>query len=153
MIRLWPTCWRRKAFPHFAFYSPDVCNNGHGMKGKCEFTADAPWATRLEAATKWLHDFLDPLLDEQNHPEFNGFRKGTLIIITFDESASDYTGDNQPTNRIYTVFLGPMVRKGAISYVPTNHYNVLRTIEDNFDLGTLGEEDARNGPIADVWND
>lgn len=116
-----------KALPAYAFYSPDVDNDGHD--------------TGLAHASKWLESFLEPLRTNR------AFMQGTLIVVTFDESA-----DTSPDagNHIYTVFLGPMVQPGEVKN-HYNHYNVLRTIEDNFGLCSLGTGDGGAVPITGVW--
>ena len=43
------------------------------------------------------------------------------------------------------------MRKGYVSDQPVTHYDLLRTIEDNFALGTLGQGDAAAAAITDVW--
>lgn len=142
----------RLGFPHFGFYSPNMCHSGHGDvpvgRRDCGF-GEADRKAGRERAAAWLKGFLDPLLDGDRYAEF---RKRTLIIVTVDESEAHHDA-NGPTNHTYAVFIGPMVQAGCQSSRPTNHYNVLRTIEENFALGTLGAEDARNGPITDVWTD
>lgn len=112
--------------PHYALYSPDNRNNGHD--------------TDLAFAAQWLQRFLEPLL---NDPQV---MKDTLIVVTFDES------DSKKRNNVFTVFLGDAVRKGYVSEQPVSHYNLLRTIEDNFALGTLGQADATAARIGDVWS-
>ena len=118
----------RKNLPAYAFYSPDMDNDGHD--------------TTLKFASTWLKGFLDPLLDDE------AFMKKTLIVVTFDES-----GDSSPEadNHIYTVFLGGMVKSNKEVTGNYNHYNVLRTIEENFGLCPLGEGDGGAKPIAEVW--
>jgi hypothetical protein len=69
----------------------------------------------------------------------------TLIEVTFDESDSYFH------NHIYTAFLGGPVKKGYVEDRELTHYEVLRTIEDNFSLGTLHAEDAETSPILSVW--
>jgi hypothetical protein len=113
--------------PNYAFYTPDMDNDGHD--------------TGLAAASKWLKTFLEPRLTNQ------AFMKGTLVIVTFDESKNQ---SQQAGNHIYTVFLGPMVQQGEVEE-NYNHYNVLRTIEENFGLCALGEGDSGAKPITSVW--
>jgi len=115
------------ALPHYAFYSPDLDHDGHD--------------TDLETAVTWLQMFLDPLLHDPR------VMQDTLIVVTFDESATQWGN-----NHIYTVFLGPMVRAGYVEERPYDHYSVLRTIEANFGLGTLGVQDAASSPITHVWS-
>ncbi len=111
--------------PAYAFYTPDQKHDGHD--------------TGLAYGSGWLKGFLEPLLAD------TGYMSGTLIVVTFDESRSD------AHNHVYTVLLGPMVRPGAQDALPRTHYSLLRTIEDNFGLGTLGAEDARAQAIGEVW--
>jgi acid phosphatase len=94
----------------------------------------------LVKASAWLKSFLDPLLQHR------AFVKESLIIITFDESGKG----PHDTNHIYTVLLGDMVKAGEYegSY---NHYNLLRTIEENFGLSTLADGDSRAKPISVIW--
>src|SRR4029077_1111271 len=103
----------------YSFYSPNMNDDGHN--------------TNVGVAGAWVSRFLDKTFTEK-------LRKGTLVIVTFDES------DRNSDNRIYTLFLGDMV-KDATQQAPKvlgrhyTHYNVLRTIEDNFGLQPLAEGD------------
>lgn len=67
----------------------------------------------------------------------------SLLIVTWDED--DGSGDN----RIATLFVGAMVKRG-VSAQRINHYNVLRTIEEMLGLPYLGHS-AEAQPIAGVW--
>lgn len=118
-----------QSLPHYAFYSPDLDHDGHD--------------TDLGTAATWLQMFLDPLLNDPS------VMKDTLIVVTFDESASQWGKED---NHIYTVFLGAMVKAGHVEEHPYDHYSVLRTIEENFGLGTLGAQDAASSPITHVWS-
>jgi acid phosphatase len=99
--------------------------------------------TSAQVAGAWVKKFLADTFPEK-------LRQGTLVIVTFDES-----GGNSD-NRIYTLFLGDMV-KPANQQDPKalgklyNHYNVLRTIEDNFGLEPLTANDRNAAPITDIW--
>lgn len=130
------TAFNPKDLPTYAFYTPDMCHDGHGLKKECDFTDEK----MLDVSVAWLVKFLTPILSNPL------MMKGTLIIVTFDESRS------QKDNRIFTLFLGPMVNSKATATDCFDHYNVLRTIEDNFNLGTLGGEDERSSPITSIWN-
>jgi acid phosphatase len=123
---------QNNALPNYMFYSPDLDHDGHDPANNPKIG--------LVKASAWLKSFLDPLLQHQ------AFVKDTLIIITFDESGK---GPND-TNHIYTVFLGDMVNPGKYEGNYT-HYNLLRTIEENFGLGTLADGDSRAKPISGVW--
>lgn len=119
----------KKGLVAYSFYTPNTNHDGHD--------------TTAAVAGAWVKDFLD-------HTFSPNLRKGTLVIVTFDES-----GGNED-NRIYTVFLGDMV-KDANQLDPKilarryTHYSVLRTIEDNFGLGPLTTHDRAAPPITDIW--
>jgi phospholipase C len=111
--------------PQYSLYIPDLDNDGHD--------------TGVGFATKWLKGFLPPLQDKPN------FAAGTLVVITFDE------GLDGSTNQIYTVLSGEPVKPGSVNNTRYTHYDLLRTIEDNFKLGNLGREDAKASFINGVW--
>src|SRR6266516_1441574 len=68
----------------------------------------------------------------------------SLFVLTWDED--DYS---QPSNRIPTLFVGPMVRPASYSY-PINHHSVLRTLEDMYGLPYAGNA-STSAPIVDIW--
>jgi hypothetical protein len=142
----------RKNLPAFALYSPDMCHDGHDICGTILARAQGwlgtiPGANRvgfanrqLDQAAAWLQAFLEPLLADPQ------VMKDTLVVVTFDES------QDSAHNHIYTVFLGGMVERGARVAACYDHYNLLRTIEDDFALGTLGAEDATSVPMVEgIW--
>jgi hypothetical protein len=113
----------------YSFYTPNMNNDGHN--------------TNVGVAAEWLHKFLDKAFPEK-------LRKGTLVVVTFDES------DHNSDNRIFTLFLGDMVKEGSQQDPKVldrhyTHYNVLRTIEDNFGLEPLAAGDRDAEPITDIW--
>jgi hypothetical protein len=145
----------RRVLPSFAMYTPDMCHDGHDVCGGAfehvkGWIGDIPGARRvglgstrqLDQAAAWLEHFLAPILADPY------VMRDTLAVVTFDESEDD------ANNHIYTVFLGNMVRPGAVIDACYDHYNLLRTIEDNFGIGTLGAEDAKSMPIVeDAWRE
>ena len=119
----------RKGLVAYSFYSPNMNHDGHD--------------TTVIVAGAWVRKFLDESFPAK-------LRQGTLVIITFDES-----GGNQD-NRIYTVFLGDMVKPASEQDAAAlghhyNHYSVLRTIEDNFGLQPLTANDRDATPITGIW--
>lgn len=103
--------------PNVMYYTPNIDNDGHD--------------TGLNYANDWLAKWLPVRLNNPN------FMRGTLIFITFDED--DYLFENH----IYAVVIGDMVKTGIEDRNTYNHYSLLRTIEENFQLGTLGRNDAK----------
>ena len=71
--------------------------------------------------------------------------KDMLLVVTFDESLS------LKHNHIFTAFFGDSVKAGSTSNTFLTNYNLLRTIEDAWDLGTLGRKDSTAQPITDIF--
>ncbi len=67
----------------------------------------------------------------------------SLLIVTWDED------DGSDDNRIVTIFVGPMVIPG-VSGQQINHYNILRTLEEMYDMPHLGAS-ASVRPVEDIW--
>ncbi|KAJ5432293.1 uncharacterized protein N7458_011449 [Penicillium daleae] len=106
--------------PQWMFITPNMTNDGHDSS--------------LAAAGTWSRNFLTPLLSNKS---FNTDR--TLIILTFDEGLT--TG----TNQVYAVLLGGAVsstKVGTTDNTAYNHYSLLKTVETNWALGNLGENDV-----------
>lgn len=136
--------------PHYSFYVPNLINDGHSLPpygfppnplDNCNETQEkyAP-AHPIEDKDQLLNieAFLKNFLGDD---PVSKFPPETLIIVTFDES---YGADVQ--YNIYTLLMGDMLEPGTVRHEPYNHYSLLRTIEDNFGLGTLGRNDAAATP-------
>ena len=111
--------------PDFGFYAPDLDDDGH--------------ATDVKFAASWLEKRFGPLLDDPK------FMKDMLFVVTFDED------DGTKSNRVLTVLVGAGVKPGASSAVRYDHYSLLRTFEDAFNLGTLHRRDADAQHIDGIW--
>jgi len=121
----------KNPLPQYMFYTPNLDDDGHD-----------PFfdpAAGLRKASRWLSSFMQdwfPLDDRM---------KGTLVVVTFDESE-----DHEKTNHIYTVLLGDMVKSGEIDKL-YSHYSVLKTVEDNFGLPSMHAGDRDAEPITGIW--
>lgn len=115
---------RARKLPNYSFYTPNMFNDGHD--------------TSLEFSSSWLKGFVRTLEGTI------AMRQRTLVVVTWDE------GGNRD-NRILTLLLGPVVKPGKYGTSLT-HYSLLRTIEDNFGLSTVGAGDRRASPFPEeVW--
>ncbi|MGA2655379.1 MAG: alkaline phosphatase family protein [Gammaproteobacteria bacterium] len=117
--------------PDYSFFIPNIPHSGHDD---------------MNIADQWLNDYMYPLMQNQMVVDQN-----ILFIIWFDESNPNGTPDEVADNRIYTVLYGPMVNTLEIDK-NYNFYNMLRTIEDIWQLGTLDRNDATSSAITPiVW--
>jgi phospholipase C len=115
---------QNNVLPTYSFYTPNRQNDGHDSS--------------VTFAGKWFANNIEPLFGNPN------FMSGTLVIVTFDEG--------KRSNQIYTALYGSMIVPGSSSNNRYNHYNMLKTVEDNFALGDLSQNDASTEAFADIWN-
>ncbi len=115
----------RRRLPDFSLVIPNLCNDMHDCSVA---TGDA-----------WLATYVVPLVHSP------GLRGGVVFVV-FDEGTSDTGGGG----RIEAIAAGPTVRRGSRFTRATNHYGLLRTIEDAWGLPRLGL--SRFGtPIGGIW--
>jgi hypothetical protein len=69
-------------------------------------------------------------------------KHNSLLILTWDED------DTSAKNKIPTAIVGPMVKKGSYN-VKSNHYSLLRTIEDIYGLQKLGK--SKEAKPLNIW--
>jgi phosphatidylinositol-3-phosphatase len=112
----------RQELPDFAFVVPDLCNSMHDCS--------------VRVGDAWLRRTIGPLLKLPR----------TAIFITFDEGTTSIRGGGH----IPTLIVGTAVRRKAAFRRVTNHYGLLRTIEDGWRLPRLGLS-ARARPIIGIW--
>ncbi len=112
--------------PAVSFYVPNQRDNTH----------DTP----LAAGAEWLRGFLEPKLTDPR------FAADTLVMVVFEESSGNAA--EWQSNLVYSVLLGPLITPGASDATAYTHYSLLRTIEDNFGLGSLQRYDAQAAPFA-----
>jgi phosphatidylinositol-3-phosphatase len=126
----------------FSFITPNLCNSGHDDPCVDGSTGG------LVAVNAFLKTWVPEILDSP------AYKNGGLLVITFDEAERRDTASccNEPTGpnvmapgisgpgggRIGAVVISPFVLPGTINDTPYNHYSLLRTIEDLFDLPHLG---------------
>ncbi len=128
----------QNAVPEVNFYVPNKCHNGEGHKGVVS-----------------AGEHLDNLLKQTivGHAVSNR----TLVVVTFASSRN-----GKPRAQVFTALipLGQMrtIPRGTRDNENTfDHYSLLRTVEDNWDLRHLGAKDAdaknffRNQNSASMW--
>lgn len=117
---------REGKLPDYSLFIPDLRNDGHD--------------TGVAYADRWLLTTFGPLLEDAN------FIRGMLLIVTFDESA----GSSASSNHIATILVGDSIKPNTVLSGNFNHYSLLGLVEDQFELGSLGQDDARATPIKDL---
>jgi hypothetical protein len=111
--------------PEFSLLIPNLCDDMHD----CSIaTGDA-----------WLKEHVVPLLHSRA-------LAGGVVFAVFDEGTTDLGGGG----RIEALALGPTVKPGSVFSRTTNHYGLLRTIEDAWGLPRLGLSRTAT-PIGGIW--
>lgn len=122
--------------PNYSWYTPNLINDGHTLDPaeSRKDPKDLDRHTNIDNVAAFLHRFLgdDPL---------TRFPPETLIVITFDE-AYPYHDPYE----IYSLLIGDMLPAGTTRSEPYNHYSLLRSVEENFGLGSLKRNDAAAAP-------
>ena len=118
-----------KGLVAYSFYSPNMNHDGHD--------------TSVQVAGAWVKKFLDETFPEK-------LRKGTLVVVTFDESGGN------ADNRIYTLFLGDMVKPAAsripLPWAGTTRITACFAPSKTISAWSLSPPTiARRNPITDIW--
>lgn len=141
-------------FPEYAWFTPNMWNDGHYVAGTTNDSLDGERAPGLvDQQARWLESFFQGL----NFPGPNSkLPKNTLVVVTYDEADFEaffekgkkyyYDGPNQ----IYTVLLGDGISPGK-QYEGYNHYSLLKTVEKNFNLGSLEKNDRDCNWFQFLW--
>jgi GNAT superfamily N-acetyltransferase len=107
---------RRGSLPRFLWISPNLCNDMHDCS--------------VSTGDRFLSGLVPSLL--------RSLGPRGLLFLTWDEGSSDAGCCRLASGgHVATIVAGPGARAGARLGVPTDHYSVLQTIEDQFGLGRL----------------
>lgn len=117
---------KNDTLPAFSMFIPNQDNDGHD--------------TGVDFAGKWMWSKFGSILSNP------ASLRDTLFIVTFDEASFFSSG-----NKIYTVLVGSNVIPGSQNSQNLNHISLLKMIEDEFQLGTLGREDSKQPQVTGIW--
>jgi acid phosphatase len=113
--------------PDLSLVVPNLCDDMHDCS--------------VQTGDVWLKAHIVPLLDS---PEL----RGGVIFVVFDEG--EQGDDAGGGGHVDALALGSTVRRGSRFTKATNHYGLLRTIEDAWGLPRLGFS-RRATPIGGIW--
>lgn len=102
------------------FIIPNLCHDMHDCS--------------VAEGDAWLRDFVPAILDSSE------FRTSGALFITFDEGSEAA----KESNHIATIVAGPSVAPGTRSSTPHTHYSLLRTLQEAWQVGCLGESCSAN---------
>lgn len=150
--------------PNYAWFTPNMWNDGHYLDGTGADSLQGKGGddnkgnrapSLVDQQARWLEGFFAKLgLPGPN----SKLPDNTLVVVTFDEAdfESFYeTGEKyyyDGPNQIYTVLLGDHLEPGQ-QHEAYNHYSLLKTIEKNFNLGTLEKNDEHANWFRFLWDE
>jgi len=104
--------------PQWWYYVPNLLDDGHDTN----VTFMASYLT-----SQWIPRFQNPK-----------FTKDLAMVITFDENDTD----TEP-NHIYAALIGDaLMPMGPVDDTIYTHFSLMKTVEDNWDLGCLNRNDT-----------
>ena len=113
--------------PDYIWITPDVCHDMHDCSTR---TGD-----------DWLRAVVPQIL---NSPACTS--QDCLFLITWDED------DHSQQNKVATLVLAKEVPAGFVSQTRYNHYSLVRTIEQAWELPPLTANDASATPMSDFFS-
>jgi len=141
--------------PDFVWITPNVCNDMHGMSGAaCPYSNDAQlqqngdqfvrqWVTAIMHSRAWTGNSAIFITWDENDFASNTGCCDSPMIANPAVNTSSGSGGDLTTASVYGGGHVPMIviaRHGVRGYsntTPYNHYSLLRTIEQNWNLGYL----------------
>ena len=111
------------SLPEYVWISPNMCSDGHDCTTQQGDDWLGEWVPKILASPAWKDD--------------------GVLFITYDEGDSHL----QPSEscckeghggHVATLVISPLSKPGYQSKVPYDHYSLLRTVEEAWDLPTLG---------------
>jgi acid phosphatase len=129
------------AVPRLVWVTPNLCDDGHNCS--------------VETSGTWLQSFVATVTASP------AWADGGALVVTWDEG-SDNAGIDPATGavtsdagggNVLTLVIAPTLRPGLQVSTPLDHYSLLRTVEDAFDLPLLGAAaDASTAPMSSFWS-
>lgn len=114
--------------PDVSFIIPNLNNDMH----------DGVDPARIELGDRFVYDYLSAY-------EAWAMNNNSLLIVLFDEDNS------ASANHIPCIFVGPMVTPGQYWQTGYNHYDLLRTLEDMYNLPYAGQS-SNAKTIEEIWS-
>jgi len=121
--------------PNFSFIAPDLCDAG--LSGQCGSEGASSGAAAADAfLAKWV-------------PRIVGspaFKEDGLLIVTFNQldPAAPAPAAAGARLQVGTLLVSPFATPGGTDSAPYNPYSLLRSVEELFGLGLLGNASHAN---------
>jgi phosphatidylinositol-3-phosphatase len=111
---------------NYIWITPNLCNDMHDCS--------------ISTGDAWLQTTVPTIL---NSPAYTS--QNSLLLITWDED------EGSQSNQVATLVIANSVPPGFRSTTWYNHYSLLRTIEQAWDLAPLTTNDSGSSPMSDFF--
>jgi phospholipase C len=115
--------------PSYSFITPNICNDAHSCP--------------LSTGDHWLSTFVPQIINS------NSFATTALFIVYDEGSSNDSAGG---VGQVACILVSPLAKSGYISHSQFTHYSLLATVEQIFNLGNLGRNDAAATTMGDMFS-
>ncbi|MDA4117300.1 MAG: hypothetical protein OK455_03040 [Thaumarchaeota archaeon] len=120
------------SLPNYSFIAPNECDDAHSCS--------------LSTADQWLSMTVPRIIGSSS------FSSTALFIVydegTTNESASSGSGGG---GQVPLILVSPFAKHGYVSNAAFSQYSLLATVEANFNLGSLGRNDATASVMSDLF--
>ena len=115
------------SLPHFIWITPNICNDGHNCSAS--------------VAANWLGNMVSKITSS------GAWKRNGALYVTWDEgNGGDYRGlagtgslaSNGGGGHVLTLVIEPGLTPGTVLPQFTDHYGLLKSIENNFHVPLLG---------------
>ena len=124
--------------PNFMWLTPNDCDNMHGNSACSDMCTTSYTTACYKAGDNYLSGLVPNIL---NSNTFKNTR--AALFITFDEGSGFCPPPNgSGEDCMYTVWAGPATKSNSYGNTLYNHYSFTKTIEANWNLATMTNNDA-----------
>lgn len=119
--------------PNYSFITPNLCDDAHSCA--------------LSAGDEWLSTVVPRILNSTSFAS-------TALFIVYDEGSTNIgAAGGAGGGQVACILVSPFAKHGYQSSAAYSHYSLLATVEEIFNLGSMGRNDAGATPLSDLFAD
>jgi PKD repeat protein len=132
--------------PNFMWLTPNDCNNMHATSVCTNGCTSDGSTTCMTDGDNYLSSLVPNILDSLT------FRtERSALFVVFDEGEGYCPLNGSSENCVYDVWAGPVAKTGFSTATEYSHYSLTKTIETNWNLPSLTNNDANAKPMSEFF--
>ncbi|MBO0887904.1 hypothetical protein J2P12_02260 [Candidatus Bathyarchaeota archaeon] len=132
------------AAPNFMWLTPNDCNNMHATSGCSNGCTSGGSSTCLQDGDNYLASLVPNILNSATYTSTRA-----ALFIVFDEGTGYCPLDHSSNDCLYAIWAGPAAQTNFSSSTPYDQYSLTKTIEANWNLPSLTNNDANATPMVE----